>query len=248
MRPYALLPIVLLLTPGFAWAASETEPALLRARPVLSQVDILQRGARLFVNYCLGCHAAAYMRYERMGADLEIPVPVLRSNFMLGAEKLGETMAIAMSQQDGIRYFNVAPPDLSLVARSRGADWLYTYLRGFYADAQSPTGVNNLVFKGTAMPHVFWELQGLQEPVYRDYIDAAGKERRVIDHLELATPGTMSEKEFSQAMRDLVSFLVYLGEPAQLKRKRIGIFVIFYLLILAGITYWLKKEYWKDVA
>ena len=210
----------------------------------------LQRGATTFVNYCMGCHSAAYMRYNRIGRDLGISEQVLKTNFIFNPDdKVGDTMTIAMRKTDAeLVYFGVNPPDLSVIARSRGADWLYTYFLSFYKDDSRPFGVNNLVFKDVGMPHVLWELQGLQSPVYETVTTADGTEKKIITELEPLTEGLQSPEEYDQTVRDLVNFMVYLGEPAQLQRKKVGFWVLLYLvIILLPLTYLLKKEYWRDI-
>ena len=215
-------------------------------RPDLSNQASLQRGARLFVNYCLSCHSAAYMRFNRLGLDLDIPEDLLISNMMFGTTKTGDTMTVAMNPDDAQRWFGVSPPDLSVVARPRGPDWLYTYFMTFYRDPTRPTGVNNLAFKDVAMPHVLWELQGWQRAVHRTEGEGA-QAMQVIDYLEQETPGKLSAGEYASSVKDLVNFLVYLGEPIQLKRYTIGMWVIAYLLFLFVVVYLLKREYWSDV-
>lgn len=210
----------------------------------------LQRGATTFVNYCMGCHSAAFMRYNRLGKDLGISEKVLKANFMFNPDsKVGDTMNIAMRKVDAEKvYFGVNPPDLSVIARSRGADWLYTYFLTFYKDDSRPTGVNNLVFKDVGMPHVLWELQGMQARPYENVRMPDGNKKNVISELEQISEGTQSPEEYEQTVRDLVNFLVYLGEPAQLQRKKIGFWVLFYLIvILLPVCYLLKKEYWRDI-
>jgi len=207
----------------------------------LSNQTSLQRGAKLFVNYCLSCHSAAFMRYNRLGRDLGIPDDVLKANLMFGTDKTGETMTVAMNPQEAAQWFGVAPPDLSVTARARGASWLYTYFMTFYRDPARPNGVNNLAFKDVAMPHVLWELQGWQRPVYSE------ENPQVISHLELESPGLLDQEGYRRAVQDLVNFLVYLGEPIKLKRQAIGGWVIAYLLVLLGVVYLLKREFWKDV-
>ncbi|MDH5502058.1 MAG: cytochrome c1 [Gammaproteobacteria bacterium] len=204
----------------------------------------LQRGARYFVNYCLGCHSAKYVRYNRLGEDLQLSDDQLLQNLMFTGERPFDTMSIAMDPVDAARWFGITPPDLSLIARSRGTDYLYTFLRSFYVDEASPTGVDNAVLEGTAMPHVLWELQGIQEAVFEDDPEHEGEQHRV---LELVSPGSMSAEEFDEAVRDIVNFLDYIGEPMQLERQRLGIRVIAFLLVLLLISYMLKKEIWKDV-
>lgn len=229
------------------WAAGNG-PGLMHASVDLSDQASLQRGARVFVNYCLSCHSAAYMRYNRLGEDLDISEDVLKENLMFGTDKTGNTMTIAMSKADAEQYFGAAPPDLSVIARARGADWLYTYFMTFYRDPSRPLGVNNLIFKDVAMPHVLWELQGWQRPVYKEQTGAHSKiVNKKIDHLEYETTGMLSDKEYKKTVQDLVNFMVYLGEPIKLKRHMIGTWVMVYLLILLVIVYFLKKEYWRDI-
>jgi ubiquinol-cytochrome c reductase cytochrome c1 subunit len=232
----------LLLTGGAAFAQHEAE--LDRANNNVANTASLQRGARNFVNYCLGCHSAQYVRYNRLAADLQLTEEQLIDNLMFTGEQPFDTMSIAMDEADAARWFGTAPPDLSLIARSRGTDYLYTFLRSFYIDESSPTGVDNVVLEGTAMPHVLWELQGLQEARYEEDPEHEGEEHMV---LELAAPGTLSEEEYDEFVRDIVNFLDYIGEPMQLERQRLGIRVIGFLLVLLLISAMLKKEIWKDV-
>jgi ubiquinol-cytochrome c reductase cytochrome c1 subunit len=225
--------------PGFAKSGD-----VMHFTPDLSHEVSLQRGAKIFVNYCMGCHSAAFMRYNRIGQDLGIPESVLKANLMFGTDKPGETMTTAMRPEDAQKWFGVAPPDLSVTARARGADWLYSYFMTFYRDPSRPNGVNNLQFKDVAMPHVLWEQQGWQRAVYRE---GSAEGAQVIDHLEIETPGLLKEEEYRAFVGDLVNFLVYVGEPIKLKRYNIGIWVIVYLLVLLAFVYLLKREYWKDV-
>ena len=202
----------------------------------------LQRGARLFVNYCLSCHSAQYQRYNRTARDLGLTEEEVRENLMFTTDKIGDTMTIAMSPVDAAAWFGVAPPDLSVIARSRGVDWLYTYLRSFYVDEARPFGVNNIVFPDVGMPHVLWELQGMQKAVF-----AKEDGQKVFKKFEQVTPGAMSAAEFDGAMLDLTAFLSYIGEPIQTERKRIGMWVLSFIAVFFVLAYLLKKEYWKDV-
>ncbi|MEO8394870.1 MAG: cytochrome c1, partial [Chloroflexota bacterium] len=213
----------------------------------LSNRASLQNGAKLFVNYCVSCHSASFMRYNRIAADLGIPEDKVKQNLMFTTDKIGDTMTVAMKPQDAEAWFGIAPPDLSVIERSRGADWLYSYLQGFYADDKQPTGVNNLYFPSTTMPHVLWELQGVKRAVYHTVPDETGKEVQAIEHLEEGVPGRLSAAEYKMATRDLVNFLVYLGEPAKLVRYKIGMGVLLFLAVLLVATYLLKREYWKDI-
>ncbi len=245
---------LLILLPAAAPAALAAGGVqLMQAHVDPSDRKSLQRGARTFVNYCLGCHAAAFMRYNRLGRDLGVSEKVLRENFMFGTDRPGDAMTTALRRSDAEKYFGGAvPPDLSVSARARGADWLYTYLMTFYRDPSRPPGVNNLVFEGTAMPHVLWELQGWQEPVYREKREKDGSVRMVVDHLVPASapenkPAPYQGEDYEDTVRDLVNFMAYLAEPAQLKRRAVGAWTITYLLALLVIMYLLKREYWRDV-
>ncbi len=207
------------------------------------ELKSVERGAGYFVDYCMGCHSLKHLRYSRLAKDLKLSEADLRKNVMAEGAKIHDSLLSAMDPEDAAKWFGLAPPDLSLVARARGADWLYSYLKGFYVDpASKTTGVNNAFFKDVAMPNVFWELQGLQKPVLKKLDGSEG-----IVKLENVGGGSMSPKEFDQAMLDLVNFLVYASEPGQFDRLRLGKYVIFALLILAVILFKLKKEYWKDI-
>ena len=243
MRLRISLLIVATMACGAARAQYEME--LEPANNNVANTQSLQRGARYFVNYCLGCHSAKYVRYNRLGQDLQLSDDQLIKNLMFTGERPFDTMSIAMDPDDAARWFGRAPPDLSLIARSRGTDYLYTFLRSFYVDDSSPTGVNNAVLDGAAMPDVLWELQGIQEAVYEP--DPDRESEQMMTGLKLTTPGSLSEEEFDEVVRDIVNFLDYIGEPMQLQRESLGIRVIAFLLVLLLISYMLKKEIWKDV-
>jgi ubiquinol-cytochrome c reductase cytochrome c1 subunit len=213
----------------------------------VSDQESLQRGARLFVNYCLSCHSAKFQRYNRMARDLGLSEEEVKQNLMFTTDKIGETMNIAMPSEQSEKWFGTAPPDLSVITRARGVDWVYTYLRSFYLDEKRPFGVNNLVFKDVGMPHIFWKQQGVQKAVFKTEKDADGNEHEVFDKFELVEAGTMSPDEFDGAMRDLTAFMSYVGEPVQVERRRLGVWVLLFLAFFFVISYLLKKEYWKDV-
>jgi ubiquinol-cytochrome c reductase cytochrome c1 subunit len=237
----ALLVLFLLLP--VAAAASESlklDQAPVDTRDVVS----LQRGAKVFVNYCLNCHSASSMRYSRL-TDLGLTPAQIKDNLMFSSDKVGATMSVAIRPADAKEWFGVAPPDLSVVARSRGPDWLYTYLRTFYRDDSTATGWNNLVFPNVGMPHVLWELQGRQALKVQERKGEHGKEH--VNTLTITTPGTMSEREYDTLVADLVSYLVFMGEPAQQSRMQIGYAVLIFLGVLFVPVYLLKQEYWKDV-
>lgn len=205
----------------------------------------LQRGAQTFVNYCLSCHSAEYMRYNRL-RDLGLNETQITENLIFTGQKVGELMTVAMPKKEAKQWFGVAPPDLSVIARSRGPDWLYTYLRKFYRDDSTATGWNNVVFDKAAMPHVLYELQGEQSVEIKTVDDGHGGTHE-IKELKLEKPGTLSKVEYDAYVTDLVNFLVYLGEPAATRRVELGIMVMLFLFLLLGLTYALKQEYWKDV-
>ena len=221
--------------------ASEAGPPLDKAPINLADQDSLQRGARIFVNYCLNCHSAGSMRYSRL-QDLGLTEEQIKENLLFAAEKPGETMKVGMVKSDAKAWFGATPPDLSVIARSRGADWLYTYLRGFYRDDSRPTGWNNTVFDKVGMPHVMWSLQGEMVPVYK-------KEgvHEVIERLELVKPGSVTLAEYDAMVGDLVNYLQWMGEPAQLQRKKLGLIVLVFLAFFFVVAYYLKKEFWKDI-
>ena len=205
----------------------------------------LQRGAKWYVNYCLGCHTLSYQRYNRLAEDLDLSEEMVMQNLVYSDAKFGETMSIAMDPEQAEAWFGKTPPDLSLIGRSRGADWVFSYLRGFYQDGNG--GWNNTLLPNASMPHVLWRLQGIQTPVYRTETSESGFSHEVIDHFELTTPGTQSPEEFEETARDIAAFLDSVGEPAKLKRKGIGVWVILFLVLFTFIAYLLKVEYWRDV-
>jgi ubiquinol-cytochrome c reductase cytochrome c1 subunit len=239
--------LVLSLLPLVAGAAGGSQVPLQSPQVDPTDTASLQRGARLFVNYCLSCHSAAYMRYKQMGEGLGLTDDQLRENLMFPSDKVGDLMKVSMRREDGDEWFGQSPPDLTLIARSRGKAWLYTYLLSFYDDPGRPWGVNNLVFPQVGMPHVLWELQGRQAPIYAEVTHADGSTTRTIERLELVRDGQLSQAEYRQAMGDLVNFLDYMGEPVRQERQGLGVWVLLFLAVLFGLSYALKKEYWKDV-
>jgi len=227
-------------------AAQAAEEGYRLDRAPIDPTDLvsLQAGARTFSNYCLSCHSAEYMRYNRL-TDIGLTTDQIRDNLMFASDKVGDTMKVALTPQDGKKWFGVAPPDLTVIARARGADWLYTYLRTFYRDPKTVTGWNNAVFPNVAMPHVLWTLQGQRA---LDIVKGDEDGHETVDYKwRQLSPGRDSQVEYDTTVRDLVNYLVYMGEPAAVERKRIGIVVLFALGILFIFAYLLKKEYWKDV-
>lgn len=211
----------------------------------IADTPSLQRGAKWYVNYCMGCHSLDYMRYNRLAEDLQLSEDMVMLNLVFSNAKFADTMNIAMDPEQAKAWFGKTPPDLSLVGRSRGADWLYSYLLGFYQDENGEW--NNTLLPNVSMPHVLWALQGIQTPVYRQETSADGFTHEVIDHFELTTPGSQSSQEFEETARDIAAFLEYVGEPAKLKRKGVGVWVILFLVMFTFVAYLLKAEYWRDV-
>jgi ubiquinol-cytochrome c reductase cytochrome c1 subunit len=233
-----------LFAPLLCWAA-EYGYRLDRSPHDPRDLVSLQAGARTFVNYCLGCHGMQYMRYNALRA-IGLQDAQIRDNLMLTAEKVGESMKVVANPKETKVWFGVAPPDLSVVARARGADWLYTYLRTFYRDPKTTTGWNNAVFPNVAMPHALWTLQGQRVLEIVSHKDGAGHASVQYKWSEISK-GAQSAPEYDTTVRDLVNFLVYVGEPAAVHRRPIGIVVLFVLSVLFIFAYLLKKEYWKDV-
>jgi ubiquinol-cytochrome c reductase cytochrome c1 subunit len=232
-----LLPLVAL--------ASEAGFRLDRSPHDVRDLVSLQAGARTFVNYCQGCHGAQYMRYSGL-THIGLNEAQIRDNLMFFADKVGENMKTSLPQKEGKAWFGVAPPDLSLVARSRGADWLYTYMRTFYRDPKTTTGWNNAVFQNVAMPHALWTLQGERVLQIAQVKDLAGHERTEYKWQQLSQ-GALNPVEYDAVVRDLVNFLVYVSEPSATTRKAIGIIVLFVLGVLFIFAYLVKQEFWKDV-
>ncbi len=205
----------------------------------------LQRGAVIFVNNCLSCHEAAYMRYNRLGKDLGLTDDQVRASLITGNNKIGETMTVSMSPDEARAWFGNIAPDLSVIGRSRGASWLYAYLTSFYED---DTGHwNNTVFPDVAMPHVLWDLQGIQKAVYHEEDDGHGGTHPVFSHFEITKPGAQSAEEYEGTVHDLVSYLIYMGEPAKIQRESMGIWVLLFIALFTFVAYLLKVEYWKDI-
>jgi ubiquinol-cytochrome c reductase cytochrome c1 subunit len=231
-----------------AFAASAGGEALRPANNDITNTASLQRGARNFVNYCLGCHSARYVRYSRLGADLGLSEAQVMENLMFTGSAIHDTMQVALPPQNAARWFGTAPPDLSLIARARGTDYIYSFLKSFYLDPKRPTGVNNLILPNTSMPHVLWELQGYQTAVYDGESDPAHDAvHKKFKGFELAQAGTLTPEQYDQFVRDTVNFLDYIGEPMQLQRRNLGFQVLGFLLVFFLFAFLLKKEYWKDV-
>jgi len=263
MKPILNLLAALLLVVAGVASAAEGGPRLIPAPINPLDDESLQRGAKLFVNYCLNCHSAKYMRYNRL-SEIGLTEQQIKDNLMFATDKVGSTMTVAMPADRAKGWFGTAPPDLSVEARVRGADWLYNYLLAFYRDEKTPSGWNNLVFPNVAMPHVLWELQGVNELVEEKFdsedkataralgaqgialVEPAGAEGYKVLSLSRDTKGKLSRVEYEMAVADLVNFLDFIAEPTRVKRTRLG-FVLMFLGVLFGLAYWTKREYWKDL-
>ncbi len=224
--------------------ASEAGMSLDTAPIKPTDVVSLQAGARTFANYCLNCHSASLMRWNRL-MELGLTESQIKDNLMFNSDKVGELMSVTMSRKEAREWFGAAPPDLSVIARARGADWLYTYLRGFYRDPARPSGWNNTVFADVGMPHPLWQLQGERVRVEQAAKGDAGHAGAAT--YEYVKPGSLTPAQYDETARDLVNFLVYLGEPAAISRKQIGVFALLFLLAMWPLAWLLKREFWKDV-
>ncbi|MDT8449912.1 MAG: cytochrome c1 [Wenzhouxiangellaceae bacterium] len=233
----------LLLTAAGLVSAAGGGEQLEHAGANVHDLASVQRGAALFVNYCHGCHSAQYMRYQRLAQDLGLSEDQVGKFLVFGDRKVTDYMTAVMPAESE-NWFGTKPPDLTLAARSRGEDWIYSFLQGFY---RTEEGWNNTVLPNASMPHVLWRLQGIQRPVLETWTDESGEEHTRIASLALHEPGSMSPEEFDAAMRDLVAFMIYLGEPAILQRESIGIWVVLFLVVFTFISWLLYKEYWRDV-
>ncbi len=230
---------------GLAWDRFPTDK--------LSNNAALQHGAKLFVNYCLNCHSAAYMRFNRMH-EIGLTDDQIKNNLLFTTDKVGETMKVAMDAKQAKVWFGATPPDLSVIARSRsaagqgsGADYLYTYLRTYYRDDTKPSGWNNLAFPGVGMPHVLWELQGERRPVFEKRMDHGQEGEVFTGRWEVTQAGSMSAREYDTAVADLVAFLQWMGEPVQRSRVQIGVWVLLFLGVFTVIAWFLNAAYWKNI-
>ena len=211
-------------------------------------VSSLQRGARNFMNYCSGCHSAQYVRFNTIGKSLGLSEEQLVDNLMFNAEKTFETIKSSMPAADAERWYGTAPPDLSLMARAKGADYVYNFLKGFYVSPESPTGVNNTVLAGTSMPHVLWELQGYQTANFDHHENEDGSVTTTFEGFEQLSLGQMDAEDFDDFVRDTVNFLAYIAEPVRSDRRKLGVWVIMFLIFFFVLAVQLKKQIWKDVS
>ena len=265
-----ILLVIVCYLPIAVFAAGGSAYPLMHMSINMHDKASLQRGARLYMNYCQGCHSLKYMRYNRMAKgigivdrDGKIDSDLVKANLIFTGAKIFDTIHTAMAPQQAKAWFGVVPPDLSLIARVRGVDWLYTYLLSFYKDTKRPFGTNNALFPDVAMPNVLLSLQGEQRPVYKKVavdvhetanakeldVDVKGKMQEVkeITHLEMMSHGQMSSIQFHQSVKDLVNFLAYVGEPMQMQRKSIGTWVLIFLAVFIVLSYLLKRAFWKDI-
>jgi ubiquinol-cytochrome c reductase cytochrome c1 subunit len=251
---------------GVAMASGHPLPYPYKAD--VSNLPSVQRGAKIFMGYCSGCHSMKYLRYSRMGQDLQIPDDLLKANLMFTSEKVGDQIISSLPKAEAAKWFGQAPPDLTLETRARGEDWVYSYLKSFYVDPSRPMGVNNLVLPGVSMPHVLWAKQGWQEKLEENHAEAGAAERgdkaeghgqpakAEGEHAEghghaspfkLVQKGELEPKDYDKFVGDIVNFMAYAAEPGRTHRQAVGFKAIVYLLILLVFAYLLKKEYWRDV-
>lgn len=243
----------LALIPAFAMANEATFP-LDRAPDRSNELASLQHGARLFVNYCLNCHSASSMRYNRL-QEIGLSDEQIKNNLLFTSNKVGDLMKVTMTAKDGKEWFGTAPPDLSVIARAKasddgsGADWIYTYLRTYYKDDTRPTGWNNLVYKNVAMPHVLWELQGVRTAKFVEEADPHEKGKTVhkFAGFQQVKPGKLSSSEYDVAVADLVSYINWMSEPVEHSRKRLGVWVVMFLALFSCLAWRLNASYWKEV-
>ena len=234
--------LLLAATQGFAAGGAALQHADIEPGNIAS----LQRGARNFMNYCSGCHSAEYVRFSTIGRDLGLSDEQLSENLMFNAEKTFDVINVTMPEAAAGRWFGVVPPDLSLIGRAKGADYVYSFLKGFYVQEGSPTGVDNTVLAGTSMPHVLWELQGYQEAVFSEHTEE-GVTSKHFEGFEMLTEGSLDAEGYDNFVRDTVNFLVYIAEPVRAERRTLGVWVLMYLIFFWIIAMMLKKQIWKDV-
>lgn len=244
-RIVATVAVLLVATGTYAAGGVSLEPA----GNDVDNIQSLQRGARNFVNYCTGCHSAQYVRYNTVARDLEMTEDQVVNSLMFNAERTYETIVSSMPGADGKRWFGQSPPDLSLMARAKGTDYIYNFLKGFYLDPDSPTGVDNHILSGTSMPHVLWELQGYQRAIFKEEPVAGleGITQHVFDKFEVVTSGVMSADDFDGFVRDTANFLAYIAEPERSLRRKVGVWVLIFLIFFLVLVSMLKKQIWKDV-
>jgi len=255
MRKSAIIIVALAFAPLLRALAGEVETGPLdwqgwQAGNEVSNLASLQRGARNFANYCAGCHSMKYLRYSRMASDLKIPLEQLKAKLLPDGAKPADYMQASIAPADAIAWFGKEPPDLSLIARSRGPDRIYRFLKTFYLDPSQPTRTNNLVLASPAMPAVLSDLEGVKAAVFKNVdvmVDGKAAVEKRFDHFVTVVPGQMNAAQFDDFLRDTVNFLDYAGEPAQVERRSIGVWVVLFMLVFTWIAWLLKKEYWKDV-
>lgn len=210
-------------------------------------INSLQRGARNFMNYCSGCHSAQYVRYKTIGKDLDLSEEMLVDNLMFNADKTFETILTSMPREDAARWFGTPPPDLSLIARAKGSDYIFNFLKGFYVADGGPTGVDNLILPGSSMPHVLWELQGYQRADFSTHNNDDGSVTTTFEGFEPLTAGQMDSEAYDEFVRDTVNFLAYIAEPIRSDRRKLGVWVLMFLIFFYIIANMLKNQIWKDV-
>jgi ubiquinol-cytochrome c reductase cytochrome c1 subunit len=247
MRKQLVLMAVVMAAVAAPPGRAEEGQSLPKAGTDIRDVQSLQRGARYFMDYCAGCHSLSYLRYNRLAKDLQIPQSELAANLMFTTTNAYDHIVSSMPPEDALVWFGKAPPDLTLIVRMRGVDYVYAYLKDYYVDKTRPWGVNNLVLPGTAMPAVLSHLQGLQQPVFKNEPDEHGSANMVLVDVAPMSAGALKPEEYDRFIRDIANFLDYAGEPVKSKRQSLGVYVMLFLLVFFAFAFLLKKEYWKDV-
>ncbi|MCL6620300.1 MAG: cytochrome c1 [Thermomonas hydrothermalis] len=242
LLPRLILGVAMMLLSAAALASEEGN--LQQAGVDLNDRASLQRGAALFMNYCSGCHSLKYVRYARIAQDLGLSEDEVMNNLNFTGAKIGDHVLSAMPPELAKEAFGKAPPDLSLIARVRGSDWIYTYLKSFYVDESRPVGWNNTLFPNASMPNPLWSLQGIQQPVYGKKTESG---ELPVEGFTLSQPGRQTPEQFDRTVRDITAFLEYVGEPVALERERVGVWVVLFLVFFAFMAWLLKNEYWRDV-
>lgn len=236
-----------LLSTSWVFAAGGGSYIGEKAHTNIRSVDSLRSGAKTFMNYCMGCHSMSFQRYNRVAEDLGLTEDEMMDSLVLTDAKFTDKMEIAMTAAQGDKWFGKAPPDLTVIAKARGVDWLYNFLINYYVDAKTPTGWNNLTFENASMPHILWELQGIRKANFEVTKDEEGNEHKKFVGFEVVQPGSMSEQEYKDTVRDLVNFLDYSAEPAKLIRMSYAPWVLLFVSVFTLLAYLLKVNYFRDV-
>lgn len=246
MKNMLVMTLGLLLFSGFAAAAGDAYIGE-HVQTNIRSTDSLRKGAKTYMNYCMGCHSMEWQRYKRVAEDLGLTEDEMMNGLVLTDAKFTDKMTIAMDAADAKAWFGKTPPDLTVIAKARGLDWLYNFLINFYADPSRPTGWNNLTFENASMPHILWEFQGIRQANFDVHTDADGNETKTFNSFEQIQPGSMSEQEYKAMVTDLVNFLDYSSEPAKLIRMSLAPWVLLFVVVFTFLAYMLKVNYFRDI-